>query len=97
VNLDKESLYKNFKEGRFDLTAAIVGYFPTHKLKEDLKINLYDGIYDARLRIHPFEKFKEIAVTVEITGGKLGMIERRDGYEWLVLLGKLSEEKEGPL
>lgn len=91
VNLDKESVYQNFKEGRFDLTASFTGYFPTYKLHWDLKINMYDGIYDARLRIHPFQKTREIALTATIMNSKLEAIERVDGYNWLVLLGKVSD------
>jgi len=86
VNLDKDEFNINFRQCNFERTSAIVGYFPTYKLKESRQINMHDGLYNAVLRTSPFDKANEMAVAVEIMDGRLKEIERGDGYDWLVLL-----------
>jgi FAD synthase len=92
VNLDKDDINRNFRQGRFDLTSAIVGYFPTYKLREGLEINMYDGIYNAKLGVKPFDKTDEMAVKVKIINKKLEEIKRADDYNWLILLEKIPAE-----
>jgi FAD synthase len=92
VTMDKDVVYKTIEEGKFSLTAETVGYFPTYKLKKGLQIDMYDGIYTAKLRTDPFKKTNEIAVTVKIARGKLKKFKMVDGYDWLILLGKVGSE-----
>jgi FAD synthase len=94
VTIDKDVVYKTIEEGKFSLTAETVGYFPTYKLKTGLPIDMYDGIYIAKLRTDPFKKTNEIAVTVKITKGKLEKFKMVDGYDWLILLGKVGGERD---
>jgi|GEM_PF-3741247 len=89
VNLDKDNLNRNFREGKMALTAEAVGYFPTYKLKEGSAINSYDGTYNALLRINPFDKINEIAITVKITNGMTGEIKLANNYNWLILTEKI--------
>jgi hypothetical protein len=90
VNLDKDEFNRNFRQCKFDVTSAVIGYLPTFKLKADHQINMYDGVYDALLRIKPFDKTGEVAVKIEIMDGKLGRIERGDGHDWVVLVEKVA-------
>jgi len=90
VNLDKESVYTNFNKGKFEPVSAIVGYYPTYKLKDDLQINMHDGIYSGGLRIRPFDKTNEVAVTVKIVNQKIEEVNRPDGYNRLILLERMS-------
>jgi hypothetical protein len=92
VNLDKESFYKDFNAGKFDISSAIVGYYPTYKLNDDRKINMHNGVYNALLRIDPFAKAKEINITIKIENQQLEHINRGDGYNWLVLLERINAE-----
>jgi FAD synthase len=87
VVIDKDDVTRNFKSGQFDPAAAIVGYYPTYLIKNDLHIKMYDGIYNARLRTSPFDKTNELPVTAKIANEQLEEIEKVDGYQWLVLLG----------
>ncbi|WP_295666566.1 hypothetical protein [uncultured Mucilaginibacter sp.] len=89
VSLDKESFYKDFNAGKFGMTSAIVGYFPTYKLKDGGKINIHDGVYSAMLRIHPFDKAKEITITIKIQNQQPDEFSRDCDYNWLVLLEKI--------
>jgi hypothetical protein len=91
VNLDKDNFNRNFREGKFALTVKEVGYFPTYKLKEGSAINIYDGTYNALLRIGPFDKTNEIAITVKITNGMTGEIKRANDYSWLILVEKMPD------
>jgi hypothetical protein len=86
VNLDKEEFSQNFRQCKFDVTSAVIGYLPTYKLNGN--INMYDGAYDALLRIKPFDKTGEVAVSVEIADGKFTAIEKGEGYDWVVLVEK---------
>ncbi|SHN30547.1 hypothetical protein [Mucilaginibacter sp. OK098] len=87
VVIDKSDVTRNFKAGQFDEAAAVVGQYPTYRLKDDPHIKMYNGIYDARLRTSPFDKTNEIPLTVKIANEQLEEIEKVDGYQWLVLLG----------
>jgi len=91
VHLDKESFYRDFNAGKFALSSAIVGYFPTYKLKPDGKINMHDGVYNARLRLHPFDKKNEKAITIKIENQQLEEFSHHSDYNWLVLLEKIGE------
>jgi hypothetical protein len=91
VNLEKDDVYKNFKQGKFDLTAAVVGYFPTYKLNAAAQINMHDGEYSAALRISPFQKTNEIPITIKIANQIPDEIKVPDGYIWLVLFEKINE------
>jgi FAD synthase len=93
VNIDKDNVNRDFRAGKFDQAAAVVGHFPTYKLNGGMQIKMCDGIYKGRLRPHPFQKTNEIAVTVHISNEKLEEIKRADGYDWLVLLEKLDVEE----
>jgi FAD synthase len=93
VVIDKDDVMRNFKSGQFDQAATVVGDYPTYFIKDDLHIKMYDGIYDSRLRINPFDKTNEIPVTAKIANEQLEEIERPDGYYWLVLLGVVGNEQ----
>lgn len=90
VNLDKDAFNRNFRQCKFDATAAVIGYSPTYKFNPDHQINMYDGMYNALLRIKPFDKSGEVAVKVEIVDGKLLVIEKGEGYDWVVLVEKIA-------
>lgn len=91
VNLDKDAVNQDFKEGKFELTKAATGYYPTFKLNPDHLINLHDGHYHAKLRTAPFTEAGELPVTVKIADGRLESIKRPDEYDWLVLTARVSE------
>jgi FAD synthase len=85
--IDKDEVMGNFKSGQFDQAAAVVGYYPTYLIRNDLHLKMYDGLYDARLRISPFDNTNEIPVTAKIANEQLGAIEKPANYNWLVLFG----------
>jgi len=89
VHLDKERFYRDFNAGKFGLSSAVVGYFPTYRLKQDGKINIHDGVYSAKLRLQPFDKTKEIAITIKIQNQQPEEFSRDSDYHWLVLLEKI--------
>ena len=91
VSLDKDAVYRNFNQGNFETTAAIIGYFPTYKLKDGLPVNMHDGLYDAKLRINPFQSRDERAVTVSIMNSHAEAFEKPAGYEWLILSKRLDQ------
>ena len=91
VNLDKEAVYRNFNQRNFEATAAIVGYFPTYKLKDGLPVNMHDGVYDARLRLAPFDAAHELPVTVKIGDGHLQGFKKLAEYDWLVLIKSIDQ------
>jgi hypothetical protein len=91
VNLDKDSIYRDFNAGKFEVVAAITGYYPTYKLKEDALINMNDGLYKAKLRTDPFSNTNELAVTIKITEGHLAAMERPGGHHWLILLERVEQ------
>jgi FAD synthase len=95
VNIDKDNVNQDFKNGRFDLAAEVVGHFPTYKINEALSIKISDGTYKASLRVYPFQKGNDITITIHISDEKITEIERTDGYDWLVLLEKISVEETG--
>ncbi|HZY38088.1 MAG TPA: hypothetical protein VFE53_15640 [Mucilaginibacter sp.] len=91
VNLDKDAVYRNFNQGNFEATAAIIGYFPTYKLKDDLQVNMHDGVYAAKLRVNPFESHGELTVTITIMNGHADSVERPAGFDWLILSGRIEQ------
>jgi len=86
VNLDKDSIYRDFNAGKFETVAAITGYYPTYKLKNDMLINMHDGVYEAKLRAEPFNSTNELPVTIKIMEGRLKEMQRPAEYHWLTLL-----------
>lgn len=97
VNLDKESFYRDFNAGKFGLSSAIVGYFPTYKLKKDGKINIHDGIYSAKLRKNPFDKAKETGIIIKIKDQRPEEFTLDSNYNWLVLIEKIEESPQAAL
>ncbi|MFI5136757.1 MAG: hypothetical protein ACHQIM_02945 [Sphingobacteriales bacterium] len=93
VVLEKDAVYRDFRQGRLALAAAVIGQFPTYRLNGDAQIQMYDGTYNALLRVQPFDKTNEIATSVVITNEKLAPMDRPDGYDWLVLTEKTSVEE----
>jgi len=93
VSLDKDAVYRNFNQGNFEATAAIIGYFPTYKLKGDLQVNMHEGVYDARLRMAPFDATNELPVTVKISDDHLRDFEKPAEYDWLVLVKRVDQPK----
>ncbi len=91
VNLDKEAIYKHIKAGEFEAIAAMTGYYPTYKFKEDRRINMHDGVYSAKLRTTPFDSSNEAPVVVKIVDGCLQEIKKPVEYNWLILSERLDK------
>jgi len=93
VVIEKDDVYRDFRQGRLAQAATVIGQFPTYKLNGDASIQMFDGTYNALLRVHPFDKTNEITTSVIITNEQLAQIDRPDGYDWLVLTEKTSTEE----